>query len=214
MMVSRHRVASTALLSISSRSGPSFLVLSCTRFSTKNVAALPQDVRVLRTNVPTVFTSTPIDPFVELAHWKGSARKIFGLPAKYCLPSEFNYAFPAQHVPEFAFVGRSNVGKSSLIAKLLGDDKLVRTSKLPGCTRSVNFFAFVKGTNSHVTYVVDLPGYGFAKAAKDEKAKWKQFIEGYLRDRTQSVLRYTKFIISVLLSLPSTNCSILRFHIF
>lgn len=192
MMASRRSVASVALQSISSRSGPSSLIFSCSRFSTRNVEALAQDVKVLRTNISSIFTSTPVDPIIELAHWKGSARKIFSLPAKYCLPSEFNYAFPAQHVPEFAFVGRSNVGKSSLIAKLLGDDKLVRTSKLPGCTRSVNFFAFVKGTNSHVTYVVDLPGYGFAKAAKDEKAKWKQFIEGYLRDRTQSVLRYTK----------------------
>ena len=204
MMATRHTVASIAL---SSRRGPSFLVLSCSRFSTRNIEALPQDVRVLRTNVPSIFTSTPIDPVVELDHWKGSARKIFNLPAKYCLPSDFNYAFPAQHVPEFAFVGRSNVGKSSLIAKLLGDDKLVRTSKLPGCTRSVNFFAFVKGANSHVTYVVDLPGYGFAKAAKVEKDKWKQFIEGYLRDRTQSVLRYLIIFIDAMyyLMIKSTS---------
>ena len=150
---------------------------------------LPQEVKVLQMNVPSVYTSTPLEPYVELTQWVGKSRALFGLPKKFCTPSDFNYKFPAQSVPEFAFVGRSNVGKSSLISKLLGDEKLVRTSKLPGCTRSVNFFAFVKGGKSHVVYMVDLPGYGFAKAAKTEKAKWKDFMEGYLRDRNQTVLR-------------------------
>ena len=95
------------------------------------------------------------------------------------------------NVPEFAFVGRSNVGKSSLIETLLGNPGIVRTSKLPGCTRSVNYFALLKGknSNSHSTYMVDLPGYGFAKVKRDEKARWEAFIQGYLRNRPQSVLR-------------------------
>jgi GTP-binding protein len=53
------------------------------------------------------------------------------------------------------------------------DNKLVRISKLPGCTKSVNYFAFIKGKNTHVTYMVDLPGYGFAKTSKTEKEKWQ-----------------------------------------
>lgn len=144
---------------------------------------------VLQTNTASIYTAEPLDPVMELSNWTGKARQIFSLPTKYMSPSEFNYVYPDANVPEFAFVGRSNVGKSTLVGRLLGDDKMVRTSKLPGCTRSVNFFAFIKGKNSHVAYMVDLPGYGFAKAKKDEKAKWKAFIEGYLRDRTQGVLR-------------------------
>ena len=83
------------------------------------------------------------------------------------------------------------MGKSSLIETLLGNPGIVRTSKLPGCTRSVNYFALLKGknSNSHSTYMVDLPGYGFAKVKRDEKARWEAFIQGYLRNRPQSVLR-------------------------
>ena len=150
---------------------------------------LPQDVMVLQTNASSIYTSTPLDPIVDCDKWVGEARKMFGYPTKYCTPSDFNYKYPDNHVPEFAFVGRSNVGKSSLVGALLGNDKLVRTSKMPGCTRSVNYFAFFKGKNSHLTYMVDLPGYGFAKAAKADKLKWQAFVEGYLRERQQTVLR-------------------------
>ena len=155
----------------------------------KDLASFKTAAVVLQTNCPTIFTAEPLDPIMELQQWTGKSRQIFSLPTKYVSPSEFNYVYPVANVPEFAFVGRSNVGKSSIVGRLLRDEKLVRTSKLPGCTRSVNFFAFSKGKNSHLMYMVDLPGYGFAKAAKDEKAKWKSFIEGYLRDRTQVVLR-------------------------
>ena len=130
-----------------------------------------------------------MDPFLDLSAWKGDAKKTFSLPSKFVLPVEFNYTYPVGNIPEFAFVGRSNVGKSSLIETLLGNPNIVRTSKMPGCTRSVNYFAFVKGKNSHSTYLVDLPGYGFAKAARDEKQRWTAFIESYLRERPQSVLR-------------------------
>jgi GTP-binding protein len=76
---------------------------------------------------------------------------------------EFNYKLPENRVPEFAFVGRSNVGKSSLVGALLGDNTLVRISKVPGCTRTVNYFGFMQKGNSAAAYLVDLPGYGFAR---------------------------------------------------
>ena len=144
---------------------------------------------VLPTTVTSIYTTTPFDTTLDLTRHKADAAKVFTLPTKYILPSEFNFVYPIGNVPEFAFVGRSNVGKSSLIEALLGNPNLVRTSKMPGCTRSVNFFAFVRGKNGHATYLVDLPGYGFAKAAREEKARWEAFIQGYLRERPQAVLR-------------------------
>lgn len=158
-------------------------------FQLEKLNDLPQDINVLQTNVPSIYTSTPLEPVVDCDKWVGEARKMFGFPAKYCSPVDFHYKYPDKFVPEFAFVGRSNVGKSSLVGALLGNEKLVRTSKMPGCTRSVNYFAFYKGANSHLTYMVDLPGYGFAKAAKADKQKWQSFVEGYLRERHQTVLR-------------------------
>ena len=78
--------------------------------------------------------------------------------------------------PEIAFAGKSNVGKSSFINFLTGNGKLARTSGDPGRTRLVNFF----GVNNGKLVFVDLPGYGFAKVSKSEKAKWGSMIEGYL----------------------------------
>jgi ribosome biogenesis GTPase A len=161
-------------------------VTSISRSCIRNVTT---EVEVLQTTTPSIYTAAPMDPELNVSMYRAKAKEIFSLPPKFVLPSELNYVFPSNNVPEFAFVGRSNVGKSSLISRLLGDNKLVRISKLPGCTRSVNFFTFVKGSNKHIAYMVDLPGYGFAKAAKDEKSKWKSFIESYLRDRPASVLR-------------------------
>lgn len=88
--------------------------------------------------------------------------------------------FPRHDVPEVAFVGRSNVGKSSLLNSLTGT-KIARTSRTPGRTQLINFFE-VK--TKKLTYVLaDLPGYGFAKAPKSERAKWKVLIESYLVSR-------------------------------
>ena len=78
--------------------------------------------------------------------------------------------------PEIAFAGKSNVGKSSFINFLTGNGKLARTSGDPGRTRLVNYF----GVNGRSLIFVDLPGYGFAKVTKTEKAKWGSMIEGYL----------------------------------
>ena len=86
--------------------------------------------------------------------------------------------FPDNGWPEVAFVGRSNVGKSSLINALLNRKKLARTSQNPGKTRTINFFNV-----DDRLYFVDLPGYGYAKVSKSESAKWGEMVEGYLQNR-------------------------------
>ena len=89
--------------------------------------------------------------------------------------------------PEIAFLGRSNVGKSSLINSLLGS-KLAHTSSTPGRTRAINFFALYEGTGGRQKarpslIFADLPGYGYAKISKSISAEWPQFIEPYLAER-------------------------------
>lgn len=84
-------------------------------------------------------------------------------------------ALPAPSLPEVAFAGRSNVGKSSLINTLLNRKKLARTSSQPGKTQTINFYK-VNGD----FFFVDLPGYGFAKVSKAEQAKWGAMIDRYL----------------------------------
>lgn len=84
--------------------------------------------------------------------------------------------FPGQGMPEIAMAGKSNVGKSSLINNLTGNSHLARTSAEPGKTRLVNLYRI-----NEAFFLVDLPGYGFARAPKQEKQKWAAMIEGYLR---------------------------------
>lgn len=87
---------------------------------------------------------------------------------------------PANLLPEFAFAGRSNVGKSSLINKLVNRKALARTSSQPGKTQTINFFLLNKEF-----YFVDLPGYGYAKVSKELQAKWGKMIERYLVNSKQ-----------------------------
>ena len=84
---------------------------------------------------------------------------------------------------EIAFVGRSNVGKSSLLNKLLARKGLARTSATPGCTRQINFFD-VKSVAGLELMLVDLPGYGFASRSKSERKEWAELIEHYLLERS------------------------------
>jgi GTP-binding protein len=88
--------------------------------------------------------------------------------------------FPESELPEIAFVGRSNVGKSSMINTLLGRKKLVKVGKTPGKTRLVNFFNI-----DDRVMMVDLPGYGFASVSKSERRQWGESIEKYLTQRPQ-----------------------------
>lgn len=85
---------------------------------------------------------------------------------------------PEDGLPEVAFAGRSNVGKSSLLNALVGQKALARTSNTPGRTREVNYFLL-----DERAWLVDLPGYGYAKASKKEVAGWNRLIDDYLRGR-------------------------------
>lgn len=89
---------------------------------------------------------------------------------------------PKPDMPEYAFIGRSNVGKSSLINMLTGNSKLAKTSNTPGKTQLINHFLINKNF-----YIVDLPGYGFAKVSQSTRAVWEKMIEGYLKERTNLV---------------------------
>jgi GTP-binding protein len=86
--------------------------------------------------------------------------------------------YPTDGRPEFAFAGRSNVGKSSLINKLLNRKSLARVSGTPGKTATINFYDI-----DDTIYLVDLPGYGFARRSKEEQAKWGKMMEDYLANR-------------------------------
>ena len=90
--------------------------------------------------------------------------------------------YPNTDLPEIAFAGRSNVGKSSLINKLLNRKKLARVSAQPGKTATINFYDIDK-----TLIFVDLPGYGFAKVSRQEKEKWGRMIEEYLNEREQLI---------------------------
>jgi len=91
--------------------------------------------------------------------------------------------FPAPSLPEVAFLGRSNVGKSSVINTLIGD-KIARTSSTPGRTRSINFFEVRwPGKPRPEVIFADLPGYGYAKLSREISAEWPKFIEPYLNER-------------------------------
>ena len=85
---------------------------------------------------------------------------------------------PAPDLPEFAFIGRSNVGKSSLINLLTNKEGLARVSKTPGRTREINFFSINDSWN-----LVDLPGYGYAKVSKSQRDHFNEFVSDYLLNR-------------------------------
>lgn len=98
--------------------------------------------------------------------------------------------YPEGELPEIAFAGRSNVGKSSLINAITQRKNLARTSSTPGCTQLINFFQI----NNKISFV-DLPGYGFAKVPEAVRRKWKPMVETYLRER--NVLRLVILILDV-----------------
>lgn len=89
---------------------------------------------------------------------------------------------PPPESPEYAFIGRSNVGKSSLINMLTGRKKLAHVSNSPGKTQTINYFRINKRWN-----LVDLPGYGFAKVSQKQRAKWKKMIANYIKNRENLV---------------------------
>ncbi len=107
--------------------------------------------------------------------------------AAYVISSPEVKLCPKPDKPEYAFIGRSNVGKSSLINMLCNNDKLAKTSGTPGKTQMINHFLIESGsvgkTKDDSWYLVDLPGYGFAKISQSQRKKWEKMIEDYLRKR-------------------------------
>lgn len=108
--------------------------------------------------------------------------------ASYLISSPDYEKCPAPDRPEYAFIGRSNVGKSSLINMLCNNQKLAKTSGSPGKTQMINHFSVLsvkdeKDKQATPWYIVDLPGYGFAKVSQSSRRRWEQMIENYLRKR-------------------------------
>jgi GTP-binding protein len=98
--------------------------------------------------------------------------------SEFTLSASSPEQFPKEEYPEIAFLGRSNVGKSSLINALLGQKRLAFTSSNPGCTQAINFYRVDGAVN-----FVDLPGYGYARVSKEQTLEWKKLIESYLLER-------------------------------
>jgi len=98
--------------------------------------------------------------------------------SKFIVSNSTYLKCPPPFMPEFAFIGRSNVGKSSLINMLCGRKGLAKISGKPGKTQLINHFLI-----NNQWYLVDLPGYGYAKVSKTEREKWKKMIDGYLQRR-------------------------------
>jgi GTP-binding protein len=107
-----------------------------------------------------------------------AGRRLFGGPSRFILGVAALPQLPPSKGVEIAFAGRSNVGKSSLINALTGTRELARASNTPGRTRELNFF----DVNEQLT-LVDMPGYGYAKASKADVKKWQSVLRGYLRGR-------------------------------
>ncbi len=107
------------------------------------------------------------------------------LEAEFVATAVTPESYPTPWRPEVVFVGRSNVGKSSMINALTGRKKLVRVSNTPGRTRTLNFFQVTVEYRSkkHVMRLADVPGYGFAKASKTERIQWEKMIQTYLEGR-------------------------------
>lgn len=118
------------------------------------------------------------------------------ISATYLISSPSVEKCPPADKPEYAFIGRSNVGKSSLINMLCDRQHLAKTSATPGKTQLINHFIIKsenpetgkKKTTPGLWYMTDLPGYGYAKVGQGQRASWKKMIEGYLRKRSNLVV--------------------------
>lgn len=121
------------------------------------------------------FDTTPgeiADEAIEQGRW------LFAQPCEFVLGVTTLDALPTPDRPEIAFAGRSNVGKSSLVNALTGRKTLARTSNTPGRTRELNFFSLTSGL-----YLVDLPGYGYAKVERELSKRWVELLKSYLQGR-------------------------------
>ena len=108
------------------------------------------------------------------------------IAASYLISSPSVDKCPKPDRPEYAFIGRSNVGKSSVINMICNKKELAKISSSPGKTKLINHFSIISN-NKQEWYLVDLPGYGFAKVSQSERKSWKKMIECYIRTRENLV---------------------------
>jgi len=142
---------------------------------------------------------------IDLAKWltnvtQDETLKFSVRTARFVKSAQQADDFPRDQRPEIAFCGRSNIGKSSLLNTLTNSRGLARTSSTPGRTQTINFFCI-----NERLYFVDLPGYGFAKVAKEVRNNWGTMIENYLRNRPQ--LRLTLMLVDS--RMPPTESDVL-----
>lgn len=113
--------------------------------------------------------------------------------AKYLISSVKPEGCPKPDRPEYAFIGRSNVGKSSLINMLTGQKGLAKVSGTPGKTTTINHFAITSTDANDIAtqwYLVDLPGYGYARRSQTQRAVWEKFIESYMKERENLITTF------------------------
>src|SRR5687768_6825167 len=110
--------------------------------------------------------------------------------ASYLISSPSVDLCPAPDRPEYAFIGRSNVGKSSLINMLCNKKEVAKVSSSPGKTQMINHFN-VTGSDKKDWYLVDLPGYGFAKVAQSQRKSWQKMIQNYIQKRENLVYLFS-----------------------
>jgi GTP-binding protein len=133
------------------------------------------------------------------------ARKLFAGPIEFLKSAPELQFLPDPNVPEVAFAGRSNVGKSSLLNALTNRNKLARTSNTPGRTQELNFFDVGSPLQLRL---VDMPGYGFAEAPKDLVKRWRFLVNDYLRGR--AVLKRALVLIDARHGLKEVDREVLR----
>jgi GTP-binding protein len=144
-----------------------------------------------------IFPPRVVDPdLVEIG------RRLFAREARFVAGAAEASALPRDNLPEIAFAGRSNVGKSSLLNALTGRRTLARTSKTPGRTRQINFFDL-----DARLMLVDLPGYGYAEAAKTEVRRWTALLRRYLQ--TRAGLRRVCLLVDARHGIKETDCPML-----
>lgn len=110
--------------------------------------------------------------------WADAAAALFRLPCSFIAGAATQASLPPMTLPEIAFIGRSNAGKSSLVNAVTGRRTLARTSQNPGATRQLNFFNL-----GDRLILVDMPGYGFARVSKQQKSEWDMLIRNYFIGR-------------------------------
>ncbi|HEU0118246.1 MAG TPA: ribosome biogenesis GTP-binding protein YihA/YsxC [Alphaproteobacteria bacterium] len=135
---------------------------------------------------------------------KENARKLFAQQCDFVLAAAEPEQFPKSNLPEIAFIGRSNVGKSSLINALTNRKSLARASNTPGRTQQIVFFNL-----ANRLMVADLPGYGHADAPRAEKDRWNQLVHSYLQSRPP--LRCTCLLIDSRHGVMANDLSMMQF---